>query len=841
MKLAHTGWVVFSLAMLAHSGLSQVLDKQKLLEKEAFWDNRDWDWYKANIPFLDTPDADINTTYYYRWELVTKHMTYGSPNSGYTFTEFIDRPFWSGAYGSISCPAGHQLYELRWLRTKRIVQDYARYWFRTPGAEPQRYSCWLADAVWALHTVHSDPEFTFDLLPDLQRNYAGWEKSHFVPAVGLFWQSGHDDGMEININSRQTKDTVRGAPGYRTTLNSYMWADAQAIANIARLAGNQKVRNEFLGKAASLKTNMQSKLWDPKREFFFEMFMQDEERDGAVVKAGTLTYQTGKYAGSPHGRELYNYVPWQFSVVDAGFETAWKFLMDREYFFADYGPLTTERHDPQFLIANYCCAWSGHSWPYATTQTLMALANLLNHYEQKFVTSDDYFRLLKIYTLTHQKNGRPYIAEGANPDTGSWEGYDSYNHSEHYFHSGYNDLIITGLIGLRPRADNIVEINPLVPEGWHFFALEDVPYHGHRLTILWDQTGQRYGRGAGLQILADGNQIVATNRLGKMTAPLPTQVEPAEPLLLNYAVNNDGTYFPKVSASYSDPKTPPGAANDGNHWYHVRPPNRWTCTGSTNRTDWYAVDFGTNRLIKQVALYILDDGEGVTAPEKYNLQYWAGSVWETVPEQKRNPEAPTGHRANVVQFPIRPIQKLRVLFTHARIGRSGLTELETWGEGSLPYAPPPTPPGNLAANPSGAGFPKATASFTSRFDKVEQVNDGIRSFRPNPHNRWTAYESTNASDWLEIDLGSEKRVGRVDLSIFNDGGGVLPPNSYNIQYWAEQHWSDAERQVKSPIKPTGSTVNSVTFSPILTSKVRIVFTHKGNSRSGVTEVEIWPE
>lgn len=841
MKLRSSGWCLLFLCAFAKAASGQVLDKQKLLEAQTFWDNRDWDWYKENIPFLDTPDADINTTYYYRWELVTKHMVYGSPNSGYNFTEFIDRPFWSGAYGSISCPAGHQLYELRWLKQRHYAQDYARYWFRTPGAEPRRYSCWLADAIWAMHLVHLDRKFTLDLLPDLQKNYAGWEKTHYVPEAGLFWQTGHDDGMEININSRQTRDTVRGAPGYRTTLNSYMWADAQAIANIARLTGDEKTAQEYLGKAAGIKTNMQSKLWDPKREFFFQMFMRDEERDGEVVKAGTLTYQTGKYAGSPHGRELYNYVPWQFNMVDKGFEVAWKFLMDREYFYADYGPLTTERHDPQFLIANYCCVWSGHSWPYATAQTLMALANLLNHYQQNFITRDDYFRLLKVYTLTHRKNGRPYIAEGAHPETGSWESYDSYNHSEHYFHSGYNDLIVTGLIGLRPRADESVEVSPLVPEGWHYFAMEDIPYHGHRLTVLWDQTGNRYGKGAGLQILADGKRIASTPKLGRLIASLPMKGESAQPRLLNYAVNNDGTYFPRVTASYSDTKTPPGAANDGNYWYHERPPNRWTSAGSTNDTDWYAVDFGAKRPVEKVSLYLLDDGQGVIAPDSYELQYWSGTEWRDVPGQKRHPEQPVGHRANVVRFPALPMEKVRVVFTHAKNGRAGLSELETWGEGMLPYNPPATPPGNLAANPKKTGFPKASASFTSRFDKVEEANDGIRSFRPNPHNRWTAYESPNTNDWLEVDFGAEKKASRVDLSIFSDGGGVLPPSSYTIEFWDGSRWHEVERQVKSPIKPTGGTINTVTFNPVTTSKLRIVFTHKGKSRSGVTEIEIWPE
>ncbi|MEZ6119670.1 MAG: hypothetical protein R3C28_24315 [Pirellulaceae bacterium] len=57
-----------------------MLDKQAQLDAQSFWDNRDWDWYRQNIPFFECPDADITTTYYYRWELLTKHLTYGSPN-----------------------------------------------------------------------------------------------------------------------------------------------------------------------------------------------------------------------------------------------------------------------------------------------------------------------------------------------------------------------------------------------------------------------------------------------------------------------------------------------------------------------------------------------------------------------------------------------------------------------------------------------------------------------------------------------------------------------------------------------------------------------------------------
>jgi hypothetical protein len=149
----------------------------------------------------------------------------------------------------------------------------------------------------------------------------------------------------------------------------------------------------------------------------------------------------------------------------------------------------------------------------------------------------------------------------------------------------------------------------------------------------------------------------------------------------------------------------------------------------------------------------------------------------------------------------------------------------------------------LALNRSGKGFPKAIASWTSRFDKVEMANDGRINFRPSPHNRWTAYESPNSVDWLEIDFGleqgTEKMVGRVDLHLYDDRGGVQPPEKYVVQYWNGTTWADVTGPRLAPDKPAGGTVNAVTFQPVRSSKLRVLFTHAGKSRSGVTEIEVW--
>ena len=832
------------LAIATSPAPAAVLDKDRALAAQTFWDNRDWDWYKTNIPFFECPDADLVTTYYYRWELVTKHLTYGSPNSGYSFTEFTDWPFWSGAYGAISCPVGHQLYEVRWLHDARYARDYSRYWFRTPGAQPRNYGCWLTDGIWAAHEVHPDEAFVKDLLPDLRKNYEAWEKRQFVPEVGLFWQNGHDDGMEFNIASRQTTDILRGAPGFRPGFNAYMYADALAIARVAKLAGDDATAKTYEAKAAGLKEKVQKLLWDPKRDFFFPMSLRDEkDKEGIEVKKHTLTYQTGKFAGSPHGREEHAYIPWQFNLPDPGFESAWKFLMDPEYFFAPFGPLTVERRDPQFLLKNSCCWWSGQSWPYATAQTLKALANLLHNYKQSAITRADYAKLLRIFAISHRKNGQPYLAEALHPDTGSFDHHDGYNHSEHYFHSSFNDLVITGLVGLKTRPDDTIEIDPLAPADWPYFALDDVPYRGHRISILWDKDGSRYGKGAGLRVLANGKEIAALNTLGKITAKLPATAAPARSATrINYAVNNDGDYFPRFVASSTDPKTPLNRVNDGQFWYTLHPPNRWATAASTNATESITVDLGMKRRIDEVKLHLLDDGKDILAPASYELEYEDGNVWKPVPNQQRTPAKPAGHRANNIRFAALEVQKLRAVFTPAAGARVGLSEFEAWGEGALPWTPAPPPAGNLALNQKGAGFPQASASFSDRFGGVPKAAiDGRMSYGPTPVNRWTSFGSTNPTDWLEVDFGAPKEFARVEVCIFDDRRGIYAPASLAVQYFANDEWRDVANPVSNPTVPSGGSANSIKFGKVTAAKVRVVFTHQDKARSGVTELEVWKE
>lgn len=832
--------------LLAQATAAPVLDARKLLEKQDYLVNRDFEWFESQIPFLDSPDEEINKTYYYRWELVTRHLVYGNPNHGYAFTEFANRPFWSGAYGTISCPAGLQIRDVRWLQDPRFVRDYVRFWMRHPGAQPRNYSFWAADSAWAAHQVNPNDPFITDLLADLVRNYEAWEKKCWVEEMGLFWQTGHDDGMEFDINAQQTKDILRGGQSLRPSFNAYMWADAMAISNIAKLKGDGATAEVFATKAARIKSQLEKLLWDPSRAFFFPMSNQEHEKDGHVVKKHTLTYQSGKFAGSVHGRELHGYVPWAFNLPSPGFEDAWQFLTDEYFFKAPFGPTTVERHDPQFVLKDGCCWWSGQSWPFATTQTLQAMANLLHFYQQKHVDRDDYAELLHTFAITQRKDGKPYVAEAAHPFTGSWKGHDMENRSEHYFHSGFTDLIITGLAGIQPSETDTLTVDPLIPAAWDYFAIDRVHYHGHQVSVVWDRNGDRYPLGKGLHLIVDGKKLAGSPELSKLTVKLPPAklIPVDENPPMNFAVNNDGDYFPRHAASHVHPQSALAKLADGQFVYDLRPANRWTTVGSPRAEDWIEVDFGIARAVDTVKLFVIDDagmsGSEVRAPEKIRLEMWSGSEWKAVPGAKSSSTKPLGNRPFTFTFPVLKTSRLRAVLTHNGSARSGLTEIEAWGPGVKPYEPAPPPAGNIAFNRSGEGFPKASASHSDVYGGVPpRAIDGKIIFEATPNNRWTSYGSPNASDWLEIEFAKKTKAGRAVLHLYDDRGGVQAPADYRIEAWTGDAWQEVPGQKKNPETPTGSMANVVTFSPVETTKLRVVFTHQGNARSGVTELEVW--
>ena len=411
------------------------------------------DWLQKEIPFFECPDRSVEEMYYFRWWAFRKHLE--RTPQGYEISEFLTRP----APGSSAL--GHQIDEGRWLHDQDYLDDYVRFWLGKEQSRQQlhKYSNWLAAALYERYLVTGDRQFLISLLDALTGDYRQWEQEHLTPG-GLFWQYDVRDGMEESISgSRKNKNL-------RPTLNSYMFANARAISEIARLAGNQSVAGEFAAKAVKLRNLVEKNLWNPEADFF-----EVRRDDGQLSNV----------------REEMGFIPWMFELPKAGrgYEAAWSQLTDPAGFRAPYGITTAERRSPLFRSHGYGhCEWDGAVWPFATSQTLDALANVLRDYPPCALTSRDYFDAFLTYTASQHADGKPYIGEYLDETTGQWINGKA-GRSRYYNHSTFADLVITGVVGLVPRADRIVEVSPLLPAGtWKYFRLDGVNYHGQVLTII---------------------------------------------------------------------------------------------------------------------------------------------------------------------------------------------------------------------------------------------------------------------------------------------------------------------------------------------------------------------
>lgn len=441
------------------------------------------EWFTENIPYLDVPDETIKQIYYFRWYTYRNHIR-RTTDDYYIISEFLPNVAWAGKHNSINCPAGLHVAEGRWLQNGEYLDDYLTHWLDN-GGSVRSYSFWIADAYYNRYLATGD-EFVFDYVDKLKANFEAWS-DHYNEELGLYWQHNDRDGMENSISSTF---------GYRPTINSYMYGDAVALSKLCALTGDEEGEALYAEKAAAIKENFDEKTWDEEDDFYKVI---------ACGADGTLT--NGEQLQSV--KEEIGYIPWMFHLPDDDEEhaAAWKYVMDENYFLAPYGLLTAEkayaRTTPDGEYGTGICRWDGPVWPFATSQTLTGMANLLNDYHQNVVDNEDYFYLLKNYAEAQYKDGAPWIAENLDGYTGRWIADE--RRSPNYNHSSFNDLVISGLFGIRPSEGEILTLNPLIPEGeWDHFCLENVPYHGKNITILYDETGEVYGAGSGFRVYVDG-------------------------------------------------------------------------------------------------------------------------------------------------------------------------------------------------------------------------------------------------------------------------------------------------------------------------------------------------
>lgn len=456
------------------------------------------EWLENEIPLLECSDKTIEKTYYFRWWVYRKHIK--NTPEGYVITEFLPNVPWSGKYNVINAPVGHHLMEGRWLKNAELyLKDYINLFFNYPE-DGMRYSTWL---LWGAEKFNEicnclEPK---DFIKKAIPYYKRWEDAHKTK-TDLFWSTDDRDAMEFSISGSPHKKHI---PGLRPTLNSYMCGDAAAIYRFSSLCGAPN--EEYLIKSKKIQNAMQKILW---RNGFFKALHPE---DGDFTKAAKMN--TSKIP-----RELIGYIPWYFSIPKDGDEV-FDLLKDKKIFLSNQGLTTAEQSAERFLYkVDHECLWNGYVWPFATSQVLTALFNLMKKStEKRSKYSEMYFDLLSQYAMQHTRiteSGKEvmWIDEVMSPNEHIWTSRKllkewnwrpdkgGIERGKDYNHSTFCDLVISALTGFEINNGD-VKFNPIVPKEWEYFSLDNLYIQGTRYRIEYDKTGERYGK-AGVHIYKNG-------------------------------------------------------------------------------------------------------------------------------------------------------------------------------------------------------------------------------------------------------------------------------------------------------------------------------------------------
>jgi PKD repeat protein len=89
----------------------------------------------------------------------------------------------------------------------------------------------------------------------------------------------------------------------------------------------------------------------------------------------------------------------------------------------------------------------------------------------------------------------------------------------HNILGAYNFMLVDDIVGMQPRLDDQLELWP-IDVGWDHFAVDNLSYHGHDVTVVWDRPrdGERHYPAApeGFSAYVDGARVFTVDRLARV-------------------------------------------------------------------------------------------------------------------------------------------------------------------------------------------------------------------------------------------------------------------------------------------------------------------------------------
>lgn len=493
-------------------------------------------WFEVNVPGFSCSAADAEKLYYYRWYLVYKNLIYPEIDC------FQKACFYEGK-DVISvpccCSAPMHIDEAKWIRDPSISHGYASSLLDSQveeGMEKGRfrdsYLNYFPAAVWNMYLVQKDPAI-IDEYVDRIADFVNWEsgdqfvhEEDMLPVVTGTWRTAMEYQPSFFEFTEPKWDHTKSAPFNKereTALKRideavFLYLNLQALQKMLALKGRYTEADRYQEKWNKLKENIISKMWDEDSRFFYDL---EPTSDAKALLS----------------RSVVGFFPGLTDILQEEHMSMYNYLGDPEEFYTEYPIPTVSKRCPAYAPDNvwligphasagnpyrYPCCWNGPSWHFSNSIALDGLGASIQQFENAKAYVELFRDLWNKWTkaqIQDEENNIVNTSESVNPETGVWnkEVYD-------YFHSYYNAILISRIIGMIPEESEILRIRPL-DMGWDYFILENVLYHGKLITISWRkrECKKNVRIDEGMTVTVDGKLAATSDCLTEVVIHLDMQ------------------------------------------------------------------------------------------------------------------------------------------------------------------------------------------------------------------------------------------------------------------------------------------------------------------------------
>ncbi|GAA1647389.1 OmpL47-type beta-barrel domain-containing protein [Actinoplanes couchii] len=772
-------------------------------------------WWAENVPYLDTPEDNIDKTLFYRWWLMRfNFLDADLPGNDYQFPTSMEGVL--GYNNAIVLTTGMFVDDLKyfrdpvysygpWISAGETAKSYK--YVDNPG-DPANwsnsYTQYISEAAWRSYQLHGGP-------PSVARNlaeYAEYDVKGLLDAYdfdgnGLIeysWgaMTGNDaDAVSFDWRKNQNMDR---------TENAYLYSNAKAAAAAYRTAGDDTKAAEMDAFAERIKAAVLEYLWEPARDTPDEMGLRGNLLKHRHVASGDLV----------PWKEINNYYPFSVGLMPntAEYREALRLFADDAQY--PIFPFTTANQADKAAAAAQGDAGSNNFSVINSTVTFRMLSSVLRNYPTDYINAEWYKKLLYWNAWAHyQNNGdnrypdqNEFWADGSAANQSI--GYRSWIH--HTILGATNFTVIEDAMGLRPRSDGKIELDPIDID-WDHFTANNIKYRDKDLTVVWDAPGGNRYYGdvpEGYSVYLDGTLAFTVSSLAKVVydpatgevttgaqvlssaaagVKAPEQVTFAADARITDvlakagagAVSNTAQGRP-VTASFSASGRGPAGAVDGTT---INEPF-WGTAGSPNAADSLVVDLEGSRRIDDVRVHFYKTSTtatvpGYAPPAQFLVEYENGGGWKAVPGQSRTPAYPQGN-LNQVRFPRVTAAKLRITVQHAGGAKTGIKEIQAFDSGGTPPASADAPPladawvdstyreaGSVRLLGLAQDDGKSATAPTAQWSVVDAPNGGAVAFDPENWANTIARFTLAGRYTLRLTVGTSHKDVIVDATALTEG------------------------------------------------------------------------